>query len=33
MEEISEMFRQISNLVVEQGSVLDRIDFNVKSAE
>ena len=29
MNELGELFSDLSNLVVEQGTVLDRIDFNV----
>lgn len=32
MQELADMFKQISLLVVEQGSVLDRIDYNVYKA-
>ena len=29
MNQLAELFSELSNLVVEQGTVLDRIDFNV----
>jgi syntaxin 16 len=32
MNDLSTLFREISGLVVEQGTVLDRIDFNVSDA-
>lgn len=33
LRDLSDLFRQISTMVIEQGSVLDRIDFNVQSAK
>lgn len=33
MDDLAAMFRQISMMVVEQGSVMDRIDFNVLRAK
>ena len=32
MNGLSDLFRDVSNLVVEQGSVLDRIDFHIQDA-
>ena len=32
MNGLSDLFRDVSNLVVEQGSVLDRIDFHVQDS-
>ena len=32
MNDLSELFREISTLVIEQGTLLDRIDFNVSDA-
>ena len=32
MNQLSDLFRDVSNLVIEQGTVLDRIDFHVKDA-
>ena len=29
MNSLSDLFRDVSNLVVEQGTVLDRIDFHI----
>ena len=33
MNQLSDLFRDVSNLVIEQGTVLDRIDFHVKDAQ
>ena len=32
MNNLSDLFRDVSNLVVEQGTVLDRIDFHIQDA-
>ena len=32
MNSLSDLFRDVSNLVVEQGTVLDRIDFHTVDA-
>ena len=32
MNGLSDLFRDVSNLVVEQGTVLDRIDFHIVDA-
>ena len=32
MNDLAEMFQDLSNLVVEQGTVLDRIDFNISDS-
>ena len=32
MNQLSDLFRDVSNLVVEQGTVLDRIDFHILDA-
>ena len=32
MNSLSDLFRDVSNLVVEQGTVLDRIDFHIVDA-
>ena len=32
MNGLSDLFRDVSNLVVEQGSVLDRIDFHIQES-
>lgn len=32
MNDLSELFREISTMVIEQGTLLDRIDFNVSDA-
>ena len=32
MNQLSDLFRDVSNLVVEQGTVLDRIDFHIQDA-
>ena len=32
MNGLSDLFRDVNNLVIEQGSVLDRIDFHVVDA-
>jgi len=32
MNSLSDLFRDVSNLVVEQGSVLDRIDFHIQDS-
>lgn len=32
MNNLSDLFRDVSNLVVEQGSVLDRIDFHIQES-
>jgi syntaxin 16 len=31
--ELSEMFRDLNQMVIEQGTVLDRIDYNLEQAE
>jgi syntaxin 16 len=31
--ELQQLFGQFSNLVIEQGTLLDRIDYNVESAQ
>lgn len=33
MEDLGQMFRHISEMVVEQGTVLDRVDFAVMRAQ
>lgn len=33
MEKISSQFKQLHNLVIEQGTILDRIDYNLMKAE
>ena len=33
IEELNTIFKDIAILVVEQGSVLDRIDYNIQNAE
>lgn len=32
MNSLSDLFRDVSNLVIEQGTVLDRIDFHIVDA-
>jgi len=32
MNDLAELFTDLSNLVVEQGTVLDRIDFNLQDS-
>jgi len=32
MNNLSDLFRDVSNLVVEQGTVLDRIDFHIQES-
>ncbi len=32
MNSLSDLFRDVSNLVVEHGIVLDRIDFHIQDA-
>jgi len=32
MNELAGLFKQISNLVVEQGTILDRIDYNISDS-
>ena len=29
MNNLSDLFRDVSNLIIEQGTVLDRIDFHI----
>ena len=31
LEEISEMFKDMSAMVLDQGTILDRIDYNIES--
>ena len=32
MNNLSDLFRDVSNMVVEQGTILDRIDFHIADA-
>ena len=32
MNNLSDLFRDVSDLVIEQGTVLDRIDFHIQEA-
>ena len=32
INELAVVFKELSNLVVEQGTILDRIDFNIEQA-
>jgi syntaxin 16 len=32
INDLAVLFKELSNLVIEQGSVLDRIDFNIEQA-
>jgi syntaxin 16 len=33
MNDLAELFKELSVLVLHQGTILDRIDYNVKEAE
>ena len=33
MNELGSLFKDMSSLVIQQGTVLDRIDYNVKEAQ
>ena len=30
MNELGDIFKQLNNLVIEQGNILDRIDYNIE---
>ena len=32
MNNLSDLFRDVSNLIIEQGTVLDRIDFHIQES-
>jgi syntaxin 16 len=32
MNELAVIFKELSTLVIEQGTILDRIDFNIEQA-
>ena len=33
INELSSLFKQLNSLVIEQGTVIDRIDYNLEQAE
>jgi syntaxin 16 len=33
VKELGEIYKHMSNLVIEQGTILDRIDFNIQQAQ
>lgn len=33
INELSHMFKQMNQLVIEQGTIIDRIDYNLETAE
>ena len=30
MNELGDIFKQLNNIVIEQGNILDRIDYNIE---